>query len=564
LSRRASSLLRRLARRAARYDPGDTRTKLELLRALARATLSTPSEVDHLHEILCRLRAYPDSPGILMQVTRMLADFPRREDLRRHRAALADSGIAGTLTRFRFFAPTAIWLARRWPAALDLDWGRLKQGDRVEALLPLLVHFAETPGLDEWDLGLEGWLKRLKGRSESAGSFLVRRLAALRADPFVRERLVDDLDLPMRLEPGHDTPSRSRAFLPGSPVVFVRGAIPRTRPRLPDDLLEAPRAVRPISPRLSGRIIDLAREAMVTRQRDLDLFSYASPEDVRVVDWEGGLQFACLGAIPQRRLLLEAVYAFLTLKNGVPVGYVLVSALFGSSEIAYNVFETYRGMEAGPIYGKVLATARHLFGVDAFTIFPYQLGHDNEEAIASGAWWFYKKTGFRPRSGVALRLMRRELARLRRRPSHRSSPATLRALAEHNLYYFLGAPRAEVIGADFLPNLGLKVSDYLAERFGADRERAARVCSGEAMRRTGLRSFAGFTAGERLAWERWAPLVCLLPEAARWKAQDRRALVQVIRAKGGRRESDFVRRFDAHLRLRRSLLRLAASSRSGR
>jgi len=47
--------------------------------------------------------------------------------------------------------------------------------------------------------------------------------------------------------------------------------------------------------------------------------------------------------------LLESVYGFLTLKNGIPIGYVLVSALFGSSEIAYNVFETYRGGEAGAV-----------------------------------------------------------------------------------------------------------------------------------------------------------------------------------------------------------------------
>ena len=553
MGRRASTHLRRLARVAPRYSPPDSVAKLGLLGALGAAVLGTPSEVERLHEILCRLRAYPDHPRILQTVRRMLAAFPRRADLRRHRAALADSGIAGTDTRFRFFAPTAAWLARRWPDALHLEWNRLKSREQVEALLPLLVHYAETPGLDEWDLGLEEWLRRLKGRSGTRGAFLVRRLAALHADPFVRERLYDDLDLPMRLAPAPGTPSRSLDTLPGSPVFFVRRDLPRTRPRLPADLLKSPRAVRPVGLRRAARIIDLARAAMVARQRDLDLFSYASPRDVRLVEWDEGLQFACLGAIPQRRLLLEAVYAFLTLKNGVPVGYVLVSALFGSSEIAYNVFETFRGMEAGPIYGRVLATARHLFGSDAFTIFPYQLGHENEEAIRSGAWWFYQKIGFRPRQRPALALMRRELARIRRRPAHRSSPETLRTLAEHNLYYFLGEPRQEVIGADFLPNVGLRVSEYLAARFGSDREAAERTCEREAMRIAGLRSLRGFEPGERLAWRRWAPLVCMLPGAARWPAADRRALVGVVRAKGGRRESDFVRRFDAHRRLRAAL-----------
>src|SRR4029077_13985236 len=121
-------------------------------------------------------------------------------------------------------------------------------------------------------------------------------------------------------------------------------------------------------------LIDLAREAMVTRSRDLDVFCWGDPRDVRLVDAGGGLQCACIGFRPDRRLLLEAVYGFLTLKNGVPIGYVLCSALFGSSEIAYNVFETFRGAEAARVYGRVLGMVRSLFGSDTFTIYPYQLG----------------------------------------------------------------------------------------------------------------------------------------------------------------------------------------------
>ena len=134
-----------------------------------------------------------------------------------------------------------------------------------------------------------------------------------------------------------------------------------------------------------------------------------------------------IGALPERRLLLESVYGFLTLKNGVPVGYVLVSALFGSSEIAYNVFETFRGGESGRIYGKVLALTRHLFAPDVFTIFPYQLGgYGNSEALASGAWWFYQKLGFRPRAPHVVALMNEELARMKADPTHRSTLATLK------------------------------------------------------------------------------------------------------------------------------------------
>jgi hypothetical protein len=561
MSAKASSCLRQLAILRDRYGDAMASRKSSLLADLEHASLAKASEVSRLHEILCFLRAYPDNQSVLMRVERMLRGFARRRDLRRHRAALSDSGIAGTDTRFRFFAPTAAWLAMRHPRRLRVDWKRFSRRDRLESFLPLLVHYAETPGLDEWDLGVQEWVHRLKGMEEADGTFLARRFAALKADSFTREKIYDDLDIPMRLDPGPGTPSRSLSRHASSPVVFVRHGITRERPVLPGDALRRPRAVRDLSPRSAERIIDLAREAMVSRQRDLDLFSYASPADVRLLEWEDGLQFACLGATPERRLLLEAVYAFLTLKNGVPIGYVLVSALFGSSEIAYNVFDTFRGTEAGRIYGRVLATTRHLFGGDTFTIFPYQLGHGNEEAIRSGAWWFYQKIGFQPRSRRAGRIMRAELRRMRRDSAHRSRPDTLRELAQHNLYYYLGKPRSDVIGADFLPNVGLKISDYLAQRFGSDREEATRICSYEAAALLNTGSRQRLAAGERLAWERWAPLVCLLPGLARWSAAEKQALERVILLKGGRRESEFAVRFDRHRRLREAILRLTGHRR---
>ena len=232
---------------------------------------------------------------------------------------------------------------------------------------------------------------------------------------------------------------------------------------------------------------------MVTRSRDLDLFEHASREDVRLVDCGGGLQFAILGAKPAHRLLLESVYAFLTLKNGVPVGYVLASALFGSSEIAYNVFETFRGGESGAVYGRALATVRHLFGADTFTIFPYQLGgYGNPEALTSGAWWFYRKLGFLPKHPGAVELMKDEERRMKSRPSYRSSVTTLKKLAAENLYFHVETRRDDVIGILELPSVGLKVTEAIAARFGSDREKAERTLERKAPRSW---AFGPFPAG---------------------------------------------------------------------
>jgi hypothetical protein len=76
-----------------------------------------------------------------------------------------------------------------------------------------------------------------------------------------------------------------------------------------------------------------------------------------------------------------------------------------------------------------------------------------------------------------------------------------------------------------------------------------------AARLLGTRVGAG--AAERMAWERWGPLVVALPGIERWPAGDRRALAAIVRAKWGGRESDFVRLSNRHARFRRALLALA-------
>jgi hypothetical protein len=253
----------------------------------------------------------------------------------------------------------------------------------------------------------------------------------------------------------------------------------------------------------------------------------------------------------------------LTLKNGVPIGYVLASGLFGSSEVMYNVFETFRGGESARIYGRVLSMARMLFGADTFAIDPFQLGHANPEGQKSGAFWFYYKLGFRPAAPKALALVRKELERLEAHPGERSGPRTLHRLAADYVFLHAGKPRADVLGRLSLGNIGLRISRLLAARAGAERERAVRACARDAARMLDVRSFSAWSAGERLAWERWSPLMLALGNVERWPVSDRRALIAVVKAKGGRRESDFVRLFDRHRRLRRGVLGLAAAGTAG-
>ena len=552
------SALRSLDRIHREYGPGLAGRKLLLLRGLARARLHSASAVRRLHEILCFLRACPDDAELLATVTRMLEAFSHRGDLRRFASRLESSGIAGTDILYRFFPAMAEWLAARWPAELRLEWAEVStaERDRIEIWLEYLAHYAETPALDVLPFSLREWVRRMKGPGETDATFLVRRYAALPATTRIRQQVFEELDLTMRLRPGTGTPSRTLAAV-RRPVHFQTRPLDTSRPDLRADLGRAPLPVRRVSPRMGERLIDLAREAMITRERDLDAFAYGNPRDVRIVDCGGGLELVAIGMIPERRLLLEAFYGLLTLRNGVPIGYVGLGALFGSAEVAYNVFDTWRGSEAARGYSAVLTTATTLFGTDAFLVTPYQLGDDNEEGIESGAWWFYQKLGFMPRDGDTRALLRRELARLRGNPKYRSSPATLRRLAKHPMFLWRGRPREDILGVLTLEKVGLAVMDFIARRFGGDREVATEVCRVEAARRLGLRRPPGGSAAERLWWDRWAPLVMCLPGVGRWTPEQRGSLVRLITAKGGSSEIDYVRQFDRHQALRRALRTLA-------
>ena len=537
------------------FGPEAANVKLRLLKQLERTRLRSARAVRRLHEALCFIRAYPDNAELLEQARNMLATFATRADLRAHRDALADSGIAGTPIHYRFFAGQAWWLAQRWPSQLRLDRGDKEPEARIARALPPLLTPAETQALTELKLPGYAALDRLRGSDETDAVFLLRRIAAIPGSTYLREVLSDSIDASFVLAPGPDTPSRSHAHYARSPMVFRSAPPPRARPELRAELARAPHSLRRMSPRDAQQVTELARGAMVTRARSLEAFSVAEPRDAWFVDDGDGLAFALIGVLPRRRHAVASFYGGLTLRNGVPIGYTQADLTGRGAALSFNFFETFRGTEAAFTFARWLAALRHVFGSTSFSIEPYQLGKDNDEAIDSGAWWFYAKLGFAPRDVATRRIAHEEALRLQRRPSHRSSVSTLRRLALQHLFFDLdpAQPHAHVP----LHELGLRAGAALSARAGSDRERAVDEASNELLRHCGLRTLRGFSPDQREAWRRFAAILTLL-DLGSWPTAERRALVELIRAKGGRSERDYVERYLAHPLLDAALLRAAA------
>ncbi len=397
----------------------------QLLERAGRAGLRDPQELIRLHEIVLFLRAYPQSARVLRLADRILFNFADR--LRGvDRQPFEDpeiSGIAGTGLSTNFSHEIVRRLAARYP--IQIDWENYEHPDRLGPVLARLIPLAGEDAAVEPHVDWRGWLESARGN--------IRWLTG-NVDP----QTYDLLEIPVRWELGDSPASRSRTRLQRRDVFYHHGSfIKRSEVSLEAEFVAPKIAVRKVArPR---RIIDLITETSAVRYRELYGFTHPDEAHVYHADFGRGIDMYFWGVPAQWRLPLRAYHCGMFFKNGVPIGYVEGLSLFERMEVGFNLYYTFREGETAWLYARVLKLFREQLGVACFSVDPYQLGHENDEAIDSGAFWFYKKLGFRTTSQEIAPLLAREESAMKENPAHRTTPAILRRLARAPLIYNGGA-----------------------------------------------------------------------------------------------------------------------------
>jgi hypothetical protein len=553
-----------LAAVAPHYSPDAAKEKIRLLDLLAASHIRSPRDLLRFHETLCFLQAYPDDRRVLARVDPALEAFPARVHRLQAaaRARLHDSGIAGTTLDYPFGLPMARWLVSRFPEDVEVAWGKYDRADELDEALALLITPVEEDAFSFGGLGWKGWLRAAKaGRRMSDLQLLLELLEGSDLAPPARDWMFEHLGLPIQVRLRRPGASRTLVKLPWSrPFFHRRGGLRRTgvnAGREAQRPLPPPRrAPRPLAESLIGA----ARVGMLTRFRELHAFSHANPEDVLVAEPGRGVQIALIGILPAFRFPLEGYYAFLALKNGVPVGYGGGCELFGVLDLATNIFPTFRQGESAWIFSQIARLYCQVWGSRTVVVDPYQIGHENEEAIRSGAFYFYHRLGFCPRDPEVLRLAGEEVAKIAQDRAYRSPAGVLRRLARAELYLILPgghpAPERRLRSSQ----VAALVSQRIAQEYRGDRRAAVRGCADRVARALGVSGWRAWSGEGRRAFEQWSVVADLIPDLARWPAAERRRLVQVIRARGAGSELDFVRARNAHRRLRKSLEALTAAA----
>jgi hypothetical protein len=537
----------------------------QLLRSLRHAGVRDVSSLLRRHDALLFLRAFPQSPAVAAKADSLLAETA--EQVTRLRASGADlaqldseqfSGIAGARLSDTFTYEVALWLARRYAGALQAAWDFHAGSRSLAAALPRFIPLLDDDSLVEADTPFEQWMASAAGRKDP----LIWLLDSFESLPIItaeKTELYDALAIELHWELADSPASRTRARrhvneLFCHPTPLIR----RNQVSLAEEFASPPLPVQKLGLEEGEQILDMCREAVTVRYRELYGTTRGDPNHVYVAEAGRGVQIFLWGLPPARRLPLRAYHAGFTLKNGVPINYIEGISLFEWMEVGFNTFYAYRDGETAWIYSKVLHFFQQLTGVRCISVYPYQLGHENEEAIQSGAFWFYRKLGFRPGRRDLLALTEKEERRVTADPRHRTTPRTLRKLAAGHVFYDCDPSQRGAWDTFSTRNLGFAVGRHMADEFAGDwsRMRSAYRATLATMLTVDP---SGWDSPDQTAFDNFAALVSVIPEVARWLPEEKRALLSVIRAKAGAEETEYLRQLQLHHRLRDAVLRLGSA-----
>ena len=438
-------LVDRLDAAKRRFEPGGQAGAARLLRSLGRRRLPDAASLIRFHEAVLFFRAYPADREILRTAGRLLASMPERiEQLRKAGADLTPleepdvSGISGTTFSAIFSYDMARWLVEHHPGRVEIDW------DATDPVLlgPLLrrLHpfFAEDL-LVEANIPYLDWFRAAKGKPSRMTdlAWLIARIQEFPLPAVERAELYEGARLAIGWDLGSGPMTRSNLRLLGVCKVFYhkRPLLRRADISFSAELESPPLNIQKLSRGRGERLLDLARETSAMRYRELHGFTYGDPAHVLRAVLGRGVEMFVSGVPREHRLPLRAYHAGMFFKNAVPIGYVECLTLFERMEVGFNLYYTFREGETAWLYARMLRLFRQLLGVNCIAVDPYQIGMHNEEAIESGAFWFYRKLGFRPVNPKVARLLEAEEGKLRADPGYRTPAANLRRLAAGWMLY---------------------------------------------------------------------------------------------------------------------------------
>jgi hypothetical protein len=540
---------------------------VRLLSVADHAAVGKDSEsVIRFHDLLLFFRAFPPGLRVLRLADTLLNRIETK--VKAVLAAGADpddfapeetAGIAGTVVEATYSYAMVCWLVEHHPRAISIQWEGYERDPQRGLIWPKFFPLMEEDSLIEANVPYLAWLKAARGRQDEL-PWLIQQFQRLPLSEKEKGALYDSLEIMVRWDMSSSPASRTLARKPVKQFYFHREPLIQRRqvsfagefskPPLPTKVLPRPQA---------EKTLDMVKEVLGVRYRELYGTSIADPRWVVQSDIGRGAETYVCGIPADRRMPLRAYLAGFTVKNGVPINYFECSSLFDWTEIGFNTFPAYRDGETAWVYAQMLRLLKQLHGTNAISVYPYQIGDENEEAIESGAFWFYRKLGFRSMNPALEKLAQAEENKIKANPKYRTSATTLRKLSKANVVYEL--PEAERGAWDnfSVRNVGLAVQRRMARDFdgnaGVMREATCRKLA-----RQLKVNLLELKEHEQTAFADFAMVLSLVPDFARWSREEKAAVRAILAAKAGATEQSYQRLLGKHARLRKAIIKIGSST----
>lgn len=484
MANKFGSTLKKLSSIAALFDAPSNARKWELLQELSRCELKISGSLITYCDLLLFLLSMPPDEKVLKaarsemdRMAKALAASGRRLD-----RALINSGLPHTAYESKFSHDLTTWLLAERSCRIEIDRfedGTLNLNQVLAATLPAMERSATTIGHSNEEL-----LQELGMRKGDEIPFLLDQLKKLNDRPRVKDLLYDGLGMHLKIVPKDKSFSRAYNAIHLRDPFFHDGILKEFDQR---ELLDRPLPkASNLAAGIKTKLIRAVKLTMVLKDRETDPVTYMDERTFRFYELERGISIAIHGMVPSRQLPLESYIGYTLFKNGYPAAYGGAWVFGERADFGINIFEPFRGGESGYLMCQLLRVFRQVFKVEHIEIEPYQFGLDNPDGIATGAFWFYHKHGFRPTDSELFKLSEKEVERRKKIKGHRTSTPTLIRFTESNMALTLSKDHR--VG---VYNITDKVKRLIRTTYKGDRTRAETESAKKFMERTGLRPVDG-------------------------------------------------------------------------
>jgi hypothetical protein len=554
------------------FDSGSASRIGKLLTQLSKFQFTDPHRLIRFHESLLFLRAFPHSQSLISPIEKLLTFFHQRTE--KLRAANADmslfddfdtSGIAGTTMQDTLSFDVVQWLVRRFPHNVEIAWDDYWDDYQTErargSIWPRFIPLLEEDADVEANIPWRNWLDASRGR-ENPLQWLVQCFEQLPLPARQRTELYDSLHLPIRWRLDNLKLSRTRNWVNPRRFYFHDSPlIRRGEVSLAGELGRPAPKFEKLSAAAGKSVMNAIRDVMVVRYRELYGTTLGDPRSVVRADLGRGVVMHFWGLTADRRLPLRAYVAGYTLKNGVPINYIEAIGLCEWIEVGFNTFYTYRQGETAWIYSQALRCLCALTAARWISIYPYQIGQNNDEAIDSGAFWFYRKLGFRPGRADLQELCKKEEEKIAANRAYKTPARILKRLAEAYMFYDVhpsdDGKQSGPWDTFSTRNLGLLINRRMARQFNGDSQKFRRASIMNVTRALEI-NLARWNQAQMRALQNWSLVLALIPGLSLWSRVEKNRLVKIIRAKSAPNEMTYLHQTQRHSRLRAELLRLGS------